>query len=139
MGTLFPDLDHLFYIYVLRPGETASQKVSSLISEKKVVQSWNVLTETRIKRPELIFHTAYFQIIFLVLALWVVTSSGNLFGRGLVLAFSLHLLVDQLIDRMELKNLNNWFAKILTLNDKEYRRWYLIANFAALLVLGFVL
>ena len=139
MGTLLPDADHLLYVYFLKPKEAVSQKVSSLISEKKVRESWDVLAETRTQRPELIFHTAYFQMIFLALTLWVVTSSGNLFGRGLVLAFSLHILIDQFIDLMETKNLDNWFRKTLVIKDKEYRRWYLAANFILLLVLGFVL
>jgi hypothetical protein len=139
VGTILPDVDHLLYIYFLKPHEAVSQKVSSLISEKKVRESWDVLVETRIQRPELIFHTAYFQVIFLALTLWVVTSSGSLFGRGLVLAFSLHILIDQFIDLMETKNLDNWFAKILMIKDKDHRRWYLAANFILLLVLGFVL
>jgi len=139
VGTLLPDVDHLFHVYFLKPKEAVSQKVSSLISEKKVRESWDTLVETRIQRPELIFHTAYFQVIFLALTLWVITSSGSLFGRGLVLAFSLHLLIDQLIDLMETKNLDNWFRKILVIKDKEYRQWYLVSNFILLLVFGLVL
>ncbi|MBU0569952.1 hypothetical protein KKB40_04190 [Patescibacteria group bacterium] len=139
IGTILPDVDHLLYVYFLKPKEAVSQNVSSLISEKKVKESWDVLADTRTQRSELIFHTAYFQVIFLALTLWVVTSSGSLFGRGLVLAFSLHILIDQLIDLMETKNLDNWFAKILVINDKEYRRWYLAINFVLLLALGFLL
>ena len=56
----------------------------------------------------LIFHTVTFQLIFLVLTFLVMSSSSSLFGKGLVLAFSLHLLIDQIVDLMELESFENW-------------------------------
>ena len=138
LGTLLPDIDHLIYVYVIKPTEATSQKVAGLVSERKVLQSWDILAKTRGERKELIFHTAHFQIIFLIFAIFVITSSGSLLGTGLVLAFILHLLIDQIIDLMESNSLDNWFKKFpFTLDDKQ-KRWFVLANGILLLVFGFL-
>ena len=139
LGTLLPDIDHLIYVYILRPGEAASQKVVELASQRKVFQTWDLLSATRIQRTNLIFHSAHFQIIFVFFALLVITSSGSLLGRGLVLAFLLHILIDEIVDLMETGNLDVWFRKIPVVLDAEQKRWFLIANGLILLLLGFLL
>ncbi len=86
IGTILPDVDHLIYIYVIKPTDLSSQRVASYINKRDVKSAVRVLYESRIERVSLIFHTAHFQLIFLVLAFLVVTSSGSPLGRGIVLA-----------------------------------------------------
>jgi len=138
IGTFLPDVDHLIYVYFLRPNESMSKQVSSLVENKNFVKSWDMLANTRAERKNLIIHSAHFQLIFLVFAFLVITSSGSLLGRGLVLAFSLHLLIDQIIDYMETKNLDHWFTKIPMILSAEQKRWYLVGNIIVLLLLGFL-
>lgn len=128
VGNFLPDLDHLIYIYFLRPHELTSQRVSYMLSKREVLKSLSLLARTRSERTSLIFHTAGFQLIFLVLTFLVVTSSGSLFGRGLVLAFFLHLLVDQAIDLMEGAE-RNWFG--------GWGYWFIML--LVLLIFGFLL
>ena len=137
IGTLLPDVDHLIYVYFLRPNENMSKQVSSLVENKNFIKSWNILANTRTERKNLIIHSAHFQLIFLAFAFLVITSSGSLLGRGLVLAFSLHILIDQIIDYMETKNLDHWFTKIPLPLSVEQKRWYLVGNIVILLILGF--
>ena len=137
IGTFLPDVDHLIYVYFLRPNESMSKQVSSLVENKSFAKSWNILANTRTERKNLIIHSAHFQLIFLVFAFLVITSSGSLLGRGLVLAFSLHILIDQIIDYMETKNLDHWFTKIPLPLSAEQKRWYLVGNIIVLLILGF--
>lgn len=139
LGTILPDIDHLIYVYVLKPEEPTSQEVSTLISKRDLKKSVVLLATTRSERSELIFHTAHFQILFLIFAFLVITSSGSLLGRGLVLAFALHLLVDGAVDLIETQNLANWFKKLPVTLDQEQIRWYLVANIAVLLIFGFLL
>jgi hypothetical protein len=137
IGTLLPDIDHLIYIYFLRPDESMSKQATSLVERKNFMKSWDMLANTRTERKSLIIHSAHFQLIFLAFAFLVITSSGSLLGRGLVLAFSLHILIDQIIDYMETKNLDHWFTKIPLNLDAEQKRWYLVGNIVILLILGF--
>lgn len=98
LGTILPDVDHLIYVYFVSPQDLTSQRVSYLVDKRDLLRSVSLLYETRTERKNLIFHSTIFQIIFWVLCFLVLTSSGSIFGRGLVLAFSLHLIVDQAID-----------------------------------------
>ncbi len=100
MGTLLPDLDHILYVYLLRPQEYVSQRFNHMIGQRDLWGSLSLLAETRNERTKLIFHTALFQVIFLVFAFLVVTSSGSVLGRGIVLAVVLHLIVDEVVDLM---------------------------------------
>lgn len=137
VGTVLPDIDHLIYIYLLRPYELTSQRANNLIQKGALSQSANLLVATSIERTNMIFHTLWFQLVFLGFTLWAVTSSGNLFGHGLTLAFSLHILMDQLIDFLDRQNLNSWFEKYANLSrEKQLLYWLAIA--ATLLFLAFL-
>ena len=124
LGTVLPDVDHLIYVYFLRPQELTSQRVDFMTSNGNVKGAISLLYSTRSERTHLIFHTAFFQIIFFILTFLVVTSSSGLFGRGLVLAFCLHLLVDQLVDLRSMGSLVNWFRNIPVTLDTNQQRWY---------------
>lgn len=139
VGTLLPDVDHLIYIYFLRPQELTSQRVNYMLSKSEVWKTLILLAETRSERKSLIFHTAIFQIIFLILTFLVLTSSGSIFGRGLVLAFALHLIIDQAVDLMGADGLENWFRQINISLDKEKARVYWIVNLIIVLFFGFFL
>lgn len=136
LGTLLPDVDYLIYVYVLKPKESASQEVSSLISQGKISKTWDVVMTKFSDRKGLLVHNASFQTLFLVFAVWMVTS-GNLMGMGLVLAFMLHLLLDQVTDLMEKGSIDGWFNGFPINLDSQQKRWFLIANVLVLLYLGF--
>lgn len=138
IGSLLPDFDHLIYAYFIRPHEVTSQRVASLVSQQKFLKTWELLALTRGERRELIFHTAHFQLIFVVFAFFVVTSTSGLLGRGIVVAFLLHLLIDQIVDLKEVGTLEHWFSKLPIRLDREDRRWYLIGNGVLILLFGFL-
>jgi hypothetical protein len=108
IGVILPDLDHLIYVYFIKPTDLTSQRVNYLVNKRQIWRSIQLLYETRSERRGLVFHTIFFQVIFLVLTFWMMSSSSSPFGRGLVLSFALHISIDQLVDLVEIKNLNNW-------------------------------
>jgi hypothetical protein len=138
VGNILPDLDHFIYVYFLKPHELTSQRVGYMMEKKNLSRSFRLLAETRSERTKLIFHSGLFQLIFVILAFLVVTSSGNLFSRGVVLAFFLHLLVDQAVDFMETGNMNNWTGGHIEI-DKNQAKVYWSIMFLVLLLLSFVL
>jgi len=81
-GTFLLDLDYFFFRYV----------------HQEKVNFAGLRGEISERQPGLIFHTATFQIILLVVTFYVLTSSESNFGAGLVLAMNLHLLKDELWD-----------------------------------------
>lgn len=138
-GTLLPDLDHILYVFFLRPQELTSQRVGYMIGKRDLWGSLELLAETRSERTKLIFHTSTFQLIFIVLTFFVLTSSGSLFGRGLVLAFFLHLLVDQVVDFTSTGNLVNWFKNFPVELDASKQKVYWWVNVVLLLIFAFLL
>jgi hypothetical protein len=124
VGVFMPDLDHLIYVFFIGPQELTTQRVGFLWGRKEYKRLVELLYETRSERKGLIFHTIFFQAIFLILTFWIMSSSASLFGKGLVLSFALHLSMDQLVDIVEMKNLSNW-TKFLPINlDFEKSKIY---------------
>jgi hypothetical protein len=115
IGVLMPDLDHLIYVFFTGPQELTSQRVGFLWGKKDYKRLIELLYETRSERMGLIFHTIFFQIIFLILTFWIMSSSASIFGKGIVLSFALHLSIDQLVDLTDMKNLDNW-TRLLPIN-----------------------
>ncbi|HET7099418.1 MAG TPA: hypothetical protein VFI61_04265 [Patescibacteria group bacterium] len=136
VGVFLPDVDHILYVLFLKPVELTSQRVNYLLQKKDFKRSIELLYETRGERRGLIFHTVYFQLIFLILTFWMLSSSGSLFGKGLVLSFSLHLLIDQIVDLMELKSFNNWLVNSPIKLDFEKSKIYWIVVLVATICLG---
>lgn len=138
VGTLLPDIDHILYLY-LRPQELTAQRANYLLDKHEIKRTLILLYETRSERKDLIFHTAFFQLIFLVLTFWIITSSGSYFGRGLVLAFSLHLLVDQMVDLTEMGSFDNWLKYSPWYVDLTKAKMYWLSLVLLLCVFGFLM
>ncbi|KKU17509.1 MAG: hypothetical protein UX25_C0008G0010 [Candidatus Woesebacteria bacterium GW2011_GWC2_45_9] len=112
-----------------------------MLTKRDFWGSLNLLAETRSERTRLIFHTATFQLIFLVLTFFVLTSSGSLMGRGLVLAFFLHLIIDQIVDINETGGLANWFRNFpfwTPVDRRQAMAWW-GAGLLMVLLFGFLL
>ena len=139
LGTFLPDIDHLLYALYLRPHELTSQRTRSLLAQGNLLSTLNLLATTRRERTNLLFHTAWFQILFLLLTFWTLSSSPSLLGRGLVLAFSFHLIVDQIIDFLEIDSLQNWFWSSPVNLKKEHHVLYLVGVTLSLLGLALFL
>jgi hypothetical protein len=139
IGLALPIIDHILYAYVLRPDEVVSERIRFMIRNREFKSVFNYIIATKRERSKLIFHTAYFQIIFLILTFFVITSSGSLFGRGLVLAFSLHLLIEELSDFMDRRDITSWFREIPFEMNYDKIKVYILGNVLILLFLGIFL
>jgi len=138
IGTILPNLDQLIYVYFLKPQDLSSQRVRYAFSKGQFKQGIALLGETIMERDKLIFHSVIFQVIFLVFAFLVVTSSSNLFGKGLVLGFALDLAVDQFLDLINKDNLDSWFSDLPVRLTKDKALAFWLIGFAFLVYLGFV-
>lgn len=147
LGIFFPDIDNLIYVYFFRPFESTSQKVSNMLRKGEVLTAIKLLSATRRERTKLIFHTLSFQMIFIIFAFLVITSSGSILGRGFVLGFLLHLSINQIIDLLENSSLSSWFKEtpqvfvgsMNWLDDKKNAFLYSFGLLIMVLVFGFLL
>jgi len=139
LGAFLPDLDYVVHHYFLKTTQAPSvDVVVSDMTSKNIVNNWSEAADDR-EGKKLIFHTAHFQLIFIVFAFFVLTSSGSLLGRGIVLAFMLHLFVDLMMDWRYKKTIDHWFRKIPYELDQRQKKWYVILNGVVLLLFGFLL
>lgn len=140
MGTLLPDLDHLFYAFVYKERSSSFLSFKSYLSQKKYLSALLSLFEKESKGGVSVFHSFSFQLLFFVLTFWIVTSSSSLFALGLVLSFSLHLLVNQLSDLLERGDLKSWslgFFKFEVPQDKHLIYWFILVSVFLLFSLVF--
>ena len=121
--------DHVLHVFVYNPQELTSVRVQNLVKNKQIKEALQLLYDTRSERNDLIFHTVLFQIIFAILTFWVVSSSGSLFARGLVLGYYLSLVIF---------NLKKILNKELILNNEDTTRIYFVVQIILLFVFGFL-
>jgi hypothetical protein len=136
IGMILPDLDHLIYAYFIKPTDLSSQRVLNHLKTKDFKRGLSLLYETRNERRELVFHSIFFQLIFLVPLFWILSSSNSFFGRGLAISFALHLAIDQLIDYVESGSLENWFNNLPFRLNSEQSKNYLIGTAIVMLLMG---
>jgi hypothetical protein len=136
LGLVLPILDSLVYFYFLRPEEPSSLSFKSLLAKRDFKGAISLLHYTREVRAMLIFHTATFQIFFIIFTFFIISSSGSLFGRGIVLAFLLHLFIDQFREFLAQDTINRWFQSINITLDRQQTTFYLLINFIILTFFG---
>lgn len=129
-GLLISYIDHLIHVFVFNPHELTSQRVVQFVKNKQYKEALILLHDTSDERKNLIFHTIQFQIIFAILTFWVVSSSGSLFARGLVLSYFLSLVI---------YNLKKYLKKELILDDADKTRIYFFGQVLALFIFGLLL
>jgi len=110
VGTFLLDIDHLIYWFFTHPEKEDSQKARKLWQGKEYKELLLLLGQSHDSHTRLIFHSALFQIIFLIFTLYIFTSGGSYFGSGLAAGINLHLLKDEWEEYFEKKynHLNDW-------------------------------
>jgi len=136
LGMLLSETDQIIYVFLIRPYELTSQRIITAFKSREYRKAFYLLLQTRGERQNLIFHSLLFEAIFLLLAFWVISSTGSLLGRGLVLAILLSLWRDQLKDLKINGNLDKWFVGFSIPPSREKCLYFLGASMVLILVLG---
>lgn len=132
LGTFLLDIDHLLYWFVTHPEKEDSREAKALWQQKGLHgyrELYQLAQKTHYAHDRLIFHSAVFQVILLVLALYVISSGGSVFGSGLIMSVNLHLLKDEWQDYASRGEgaVNNWlFWQIRGIPVQKYLKLYLV-------------
>ena len=94
LGGYFIKLDQLFYVYFTQAEAPFSLEIKSLLKQKQKNKAWNLLRQ-RVGEQRLAFRSALFQVVWIVLAFFTLTSTASVFGKTLVMAIGFHLLIDE--------------------------------------------
>ncbi|MGB9637254.1 MAG: hypothetical protein ACPLY7_00440 [Microgenomates group bacterium] len=139
LGTFFLDIDHLIYWLVTHPEAEDSREVMEVWrtrGTRGIRRIREILENYHQSHNRLVFHSALGQVVLLILAVFVLTSGGSIFGSAFIMAINLHLLKDEWTDFGQNKDrLADWlFWQIREPKLKEYLKEYLVV--ASLLFLG---
>ena len=132
LGTFLPYVDYIIYAFVLKP----QPQGVGVINKKSVLGAISQYENDKAIAGDLIFHTALFQAILLVFVFFVVSSSGSLLARGIVLSFSLHLILDQVKEYTETKSVDAWFLKFPIPLEPLQKKIFVVGNALLLIVFG---
>jgi len=93
VGVLVLFADRIAYTFSY-PGTQISQQFAWYIKEKKYMTALNLLDARRLEQERLTFRSSLFMAIWVPLALFAITSTPGLFGKGVVMGLMLHILAD---------------------------------------------
>ena len=124
IGILLIYIDHFVYAFFLNTSESVSQQAAGMANNKNYGKALEILLKGHSQKDRLIFHSALFQVVFIVFAFFVLTSTGSLLGRGIVLGMLSHLLVDMTQDLSTEKNIDGWFVTSPFSVGRDKQVWY---------------
>lgn len=147
LGTFLLDIDNLLYWFATYPDKEDSVEAKRLwrLKDLGVVEKLKKLYELGQKyhntHNRLIFHSFLGQIVLLILAVFVLTSGGNIFASAFIASLNLHLLKDEWTDFFERREyLKDWlFWQIKGANLEKYLETYLIVVTLVFLFLSVLL
>ena len=129
VGWLIPWFDRIAYIYILHPEAQVAQYVKYQIDQKQWRAVFNSLNRRAKDFDQLTTRGILFQLAWVVLAFFAVTSAAGWFGKTLVLTLGLRILLEEwseyVKDREVLKQKLFWQIK-REFSDSELKI-YLIA------------
>lgn len=127
LGTFLPYLDYLIYGFITKSGNKVDMTQVKL-NKVSIFSTINQYYSDRSVANELIMHSALFQSVLAVFVLFVISSSGSLLARGIVLSLSLHLILDQVKQYLETKNLDSWFSTFPVVLESNQKLLFVILN-----------
>lgn len=147
VGVFLLDIDHLFYWWYLHPEKEDSTQAKGIWNQKnlklkeKARKLFELLQKYHQTHNRLMFHSAISQIVLLLLAFYLLTSGGNIFGSALIMSVNLHLLKDEWVDFLKNKDhLKDWlFWQVRETGLMVYVREYLAVVSAIFLLLTILL
>jgi len=93
LGMVFGLADRLIFVYFSRPEDDLSVKVRGLIKQKRYQEGLNLLLERKHEQVQLAMNNVLFLGAWVVLALFLMTSSLSLLAQGLILGVGLNLVL----------------------------------------------
>lgn len=138
LGTFLLDLDHLVYWFLTHPEKEDSIQALSLYKVKDYKGLYDLLHNWHHTHTRLVFHTATFQAILFVLAFYIISAGGSVFGSALIMSVNLHLLKDEWYDYFKKgkTSLSVWlFWQINGISKENYLNLYLFGATAIFLIL----
>ena len=127
VGWFLAWFDRLVYVYWSHAQTQLSQHVRYRFERGDIKGGLRLLKERKKELKELGFRSVLFQIVWVLVAIFALTSTTSWFGKALVMGLGLRILVDEwrdyFTDKQTLKRWLFWQVKRKIADDEL--RWYL--------------
>ncbi|MBU1084946.1 MAG: hypothetical protein ABIJ43_03765 [Candidatus Beckwithbacteria bacterium] len=134
-------MDVIAYIYILHPEVQVSQYISYQIKNKQFKQAFESIKRRQGEFDKLTTRSALFQVVWVVLAVFTLSSVASWFGKALVMGLGLRMLVEEwrgwFSDKSKLKTSLFWQIKREVSMDEL--KWYLYIMTGIYMVLVWLL
>lgn len=87
--------DRVVHAFFIEPQTQLSYHIRYLVKNLKPLKLLKLLKERKAEQKNLVFRSAVFQVVWLALAFFTLTSTTSFFGKGMILGLGLHLLFDE--------------------------------------------
>jgi len=126
-GWIIVWLDRLVYIYWSHPEAQLSQYARYYFTKKNWKAGINLMEQRKAEFKELTFRSVLFQVAWVVLAVFALTSVASIFGKAMVIGLGLRILYGEWRDYLkDKKTLKRWlFWQIKREISNEELKWYL--------------
>lgn len=138
VGAFVLGLDHLVYV-VAFPHELTPQRVIQLLGARRFREALSLLVSTTEERTRLYFRQALGQVVLIILAIYLLTSSGGLFGKGLILSANLGILVEEWRGVLgDMGKLNRWLFQHVRdeVDDQTVKEYVFVVTLVFLILTG---
>jgi|GEM_PF-1316851 len=93
-GYILLEIDQFLYVFYTRPEEINSVTAIQLFKNRRYKEMVFFVLSHRDERKQLILHSAIMAPVLFLLSVFIITSSGSIFGMGLVLGIFLRYILD---------------------------------------------
>lgn len=83
--------------------------LDQIINSKSISMYLALVEKIEYRTTSLIFQSAIFQIVLLILTLFLIYTDGNLFVKSFVLSLNAHILYAEFLEYTKTKNIDRWF------------------------------
>lgn len=130
VGWFLPILDKIAYIYILHPEAQISQYLKWQLGKRQFKGFLETLQRRQAELDKLTTRGILFQVAWLVLAIFTVTSVPGWFGRALVIVLGIRILLEEWRDWFKNKEVlrQKLLWQIKTEWQNQELKWYLVGK-----------
>lgn len=139
IGYVIPWFDVLGYVVYLHPEDPETIEVRDTLKSKKFVSAVRDIALLLGKPLRFMHRSIYFTAAFLVIGVFVLTSTGSLIGKGVIAGLGLHMILAMIPFRTSLHDIRTRFFWGLAETVSEQSLQVLIGLIAIIVLLAFVL
>lgn len=134
-GFLIFILDRFLHVFFIQPESEFSQQVKARWNERNFKEVVQLFVVARQQQQELMTRSVLFFIVYIGLAIYILTSTGSVVGMGLILGIGLHFCLDFWRYRQNEVRFHQQFLWQLKKTLAQQEITYLVVGFSLFFIL----